>query len=79
MDTEQEINTEQELFNAIYSGPFVTLAKAEFSNSRNSNIQKWSSVFDIPELIYHFRPEILPENFFKNKYIKSLILCQSRQ
>jgi len=34
---------EQELLNAIYSGPFVTLAKAEFSNSQNSNIEKWSS------------------------------------
>jgi len=32
----------QELLNAIYSGPFVTLAKAEFSNSQNANIQKWS-------------------------------------
>lgn len=35
--------TNQELLNAIYSGPFVTLAKAEFSNSQNSNIQKWSA------------------------------------
>lgn len=34
---------DQELLNAIYSGPFVTLAKAEFSNSQNANIQKWSS------------------------------------
>ena len=34
---------EQELNNAIYSGPFVTKAKEEFSNSQNSNIQKWSS------------------------------------
>ncbi len=34
---------EQELLNAIYSGPFVTLAKAEFSNSGNANIQKWSA------------------------------------
>jgi len=34
---------EQELNNAIYSGPFVTLAKAEFSNSQNANIQKWSA------------------------------------
>jgi hypothetical protein len=34
---------EQELRNAIYSGPFVTLAKAEFSNSQNANIQKWSA------------------------------------
>lgn len=33
----------QELLNAIYSGPFVTKAKEEFSNSQNSNIQKWSS------------------------------------
>ncbi|MBK6772070.1 MAG: DUF262 domain-containing protein [Ignavibacteria bacterium] len=34
---------DQELNNAIFSGPFVTLAKAEFSNSQNSNIQKWSA------------------------------------
>lgn len=33
----------QELSNAIYSGPFVTLAKAEFSNSQNANIQKWAA------------------------------------
>ena len=33
----------QELLNAVYSGPFVTLLKKEFSNSKNSNIQKWSS------------------------------------
>lgn len=31
----------QELLNAVYSGPFVTAAKAEFSNSQNANIQKW--------------------------------------
>ncbi len=34
---------EQELANAIHSGPFVTLAKEEFSNSGNSNVQKWSA------------------------------------
>ncbi len=34
---------EQELANAIFSGPFVTLAKQEFSNSQNANIQKWSA------------------------------------
>lgn len=34
---------EQELSNAIHSGPFVTLAKAEFSNSQNANIQKWAA------------------------------------
>lgn len=33
----------QELLNAIYSGPFVTLAKAEFSNSANANLQKWGA------------------------------------
>ncbi|WP_027121425.1 HNH endonuclease family protein [Mycoplasma leonicaptivi] len=32
---------EQELSNAIHSGPFVTLAKEEFSNSQNSHINKW--------------------------------------
>ena len=34
---------EQELLNAIYSGPFVTAGKAVFSNSQNANIQKWSA------------------------------------
>jgi len=33
----------QELNNSIYSGPFVTLGKQEFSNSQNANIQKWSA------------------------------------
>lgn len=33
----------QELLNAIYSGPFVTRAKADFSNSNNANMQKWST------------------------------------
>lgn len=33
----------QELLNAIYSGKFVTLAKEEFSNSQNSNVQKWGA------------------------------------
>ncbi len=34
---------EQELLNAVYSGKFVTLAKETFSNSQNSNIQKWGA------------------------------------
>jgi hypothetical protein len=34
---------DQELLNAIYSGPFVTAGKAEFSNSQNANIQKWKA------------------------------------
>lgn len=33
----------QEFLNAIYSGPFVSAAKEEFSNSNNANIQKWSA------------------------------------
>ncbi len=33
----------QELLNAVYSGPFVTLGKEEFSSSQNANIQKWSA------------------------------------
>lgn len=33
----------QEILNAVYSGTFVTLGKAEFSNSQNSNIQKWGA------------------------------------
>ena len=36
------LNKQEEL-NAVYSGPFVSLCKAEFSNSQNANIQKWSS------------------------------------
>ena len=35
--------TNQELLNAVYSGTFVTLGKEEFSNSLNTNIQKWSA------------------------------------
>ncbi|WP_339857251.1 HNH endonuclease family protein [Pseudohongiella acticola] len=35
--------TEQEILNAVYSGPFVTSAREEFSNSQNANIQKWSA------------------------------------
>lgn len=33
---------DQELRNAIYSGPFVTAAKAVFSNSRSALQQKWA-------------------------------------
>ena len=36
------LNT-QELLNAVYSGPFVTLCREEFSNSQNANIQKWNA------------------------------------
>ncbi len=33
----------QEILNAVYSGPFVTLARQEFSNSGNSFMQKWTT------------------------------------
>ena len=36
------LNPQEEL-NAVYSGPFVTLARSVFSNSRNANVQKWSA------------------------------------
>ncbi|GJM04873.1 MAG: hypothetical protein DHS20C09_08640 [marine bacterium B5-7] len=35
--------TEQEILNAVYSGPYVTLAREEFSNSQNASVQKWSA------------------------------------
>ena len=48
---------QQELRNAIYSGPFVTLSKQEFSNSQNANQQKWQSyIKGVPN-----RQEILEE------------------
>lgn len=34
---------DQELLNAAYSGPFVTAAKAEFSNEKNALQQKWAN------------------------------------
>ncbi len=34
---------DQELLNAVYSGPFVTAGKEEFSNSQNAHIAKWGA------------------------------------
>jgi 5-methylcytosine-specific restriction endonuclease McrA len=34
---------DQEIANATHSGPFVTKAREEFSNSQNANVQKWSA------------------------------------
>ena len=34
---------EQELLNAIYSGPFVTCAKETFSNTKNAKMQIWKT------------------------------------
>lgn len=36
------LNT-QELLNAVYSGPFVTVAKGVFSNTQNSKMQMWQA------------------------------------
>jgi len=33
---------EQERLNAVYSGPFVTALKGVFSNSLNTNVQRWA-------------------------------------
>lgn len=33
---------DQEFLNAVFSGPFVTLAREEFSNKQNANNLKWS-------------------------------------
>ena len=37
-----KINPQEEL-NAVYSGPFVTAARHEFSNKEDARIQKWSA------------------------------------
>lgn len=34
---------DQEILNAVYSGPFVTAAKAEYSNSQNPTMHKWQA------------------------------------
>ena len=36
------LNRQEEL-NAVFSGPFLTKCKEEFSNSQNANIQRWES------------------------------------
>ena len=48
---------EQELLNAIYSGPFVSAAKEEFSNSMKPLLQKWKAYIKGNEK----RQEILAE------------------
>jgi hypothetical protein len=50
---------QQEINNAIYSGPFVTLGKEEFSNSQNSNIQKWSAYINASAIRQGFLEEAL--------------------
>jgi hypothetical protein len=35
--------TNQELLNAVYSGPFVNAGRREFSNSENANQQRWGT------------------------------------
>ncbi len=50
---------QQEINNAIYSGLFVTLAKEEFSNSQNANIQKWSAYISASAIRQGFLAEAL--------------------
>lgn len=50
---------QQEINNAIYSGTFVTLGKEEFSNSKNSNIQKWSAYVNASAIRQGFLEEAL--------------------
>lgn len=40
--------TDQEILNAVYSGPFVTLAKKTFSNKNNTNTQRWGAFIKGP-------------------------------
>lgn len=47
---------EQELRNAIYSGPFVNAAKRVFSNSQNAETQKWS---------HYIKGEVKRQDFLK--------------
>lgn len=44
----------QEILNAVYSGPFVTLAREEFSNSQNANTHKWGAYIsgDVKRQVY---------------------------
>jgi len=35
--------SDQEILNAVYSGPFVTRAREEFSNPASSHVQKWGA------------------------------------
>lgn len=37
-----QVNTQEKL-NAVYSGPFVSAARREFSNKEDSRVQKWSA------------------------------------
>ena len=46
----------QERLNAIYSGPFVTLAKAEFSNSRQTKRQRKQAWATAPIVCWKARP-----------------------
>lgn len=50
---------EQELLNAVYSGPFVTLGKEEFSNSQNAHIQKWGAYISGSAIRQDFLAEAL--------------------
>lgn len=45
---------DQELLNAVYSGPFVSLGREEFCNSMNSNVQKWGTYIKGTAIRQHY-------------------------
>mgnify|MGYP002764925898 FL=1 len=60
----------QELLNAIYSGPFVTAAKTVFSNSQNTNINKWSAYINGNVIRQEYLEVAL--NWISSKYNQSI-------
>ncbi len=53
------ILNEQEKLNAIYSGPFVSAARKEFSNKEDARVQKWSSYISGTVIRQEFLQEAL--------------------
>ena len=70
---------EQELLNSIYSGQFVTLAKAEFSNSGNAHIQKWSAYVSGTALRQDFLSTALDWVAFSKKQTKEGYMAYHRK
>ncbi len=68
------LNT-QELLNAIYSGSFITAAKATFSNSMNMNRHKWAAYVKgnlkrqdfLERALQWIVTELYQDEFVKNK------------
>ena len=50
---------QQEILNSVYSGDFITLAKAEFSNSQNSKLYRWKN---------YVRGNVLRQDFLRTAF-----------